>query len=71
MTTTLERQKQKQKSRVKNDITTMQLSRSLKARLKRIQKFIAFDKQDEALDEVLSFYEDNHPELLKVDLNDD
>lgn len=58
------RQQQKKKSRERNDITTMQLSRSLKARLTKIQNHYQFDKKDEALDEVLSFYEDNH-ELTK------
>lgn len=56
---TTERQAQKKRSRVKNDITTMQLSNSLKARLKKIQLAEHFDKIDEALDEVLSFYEDH------------
>jgi hypothetical protein len=60
------RQEQKKTSREKNDITTMQLSNSLKLRLKRIQKLNGFDKQDEALDEVLSFYEDANPNILSV-----
>ena len=65
-----ERQQQKKRSRVKNDITTMQLSNSLKNRIKRIQKFNAFDKQDEALDEIVSYYEDQNPEvtLFKGDI---
>lgn len=67
---TAARQAQKKRSREKNDITTMQLSNELKKRLKRIQKFNQFDKQDEALDEVLSFFEDNHPDILMVVLND-
>ena len=68
---TTERQAQKKRSRAKNDITTMQLSNELKKRLKRIQIFNQFDKQDEALDEVLSYFEDNHPDILLVGLNDD
>lgn len=59
------RQDQKKLSREKNDITTMQLSRKLKERLIAVQYQQSFDKQDEALDEVLSFYEDNHPVKTK------
>lgn len=55
-----ERQKQKKRSRDKLDITTMQLSRTLKNKLRAIQEQHGFDKLDEALDEVLSFYEDNN-----------
>lgn len=54
-----ERQKQKKKSRTKNNITTMQLSSGNKLRLKNIQDLLKFDKLDEALDEILSSYEDN------------
>ncbi|GAA5141077.1 hypothetical protein [Thalassotalea piscium] len=70
MTTTIERKKQKKKSRVKNDITTMQLSRSLKARLIRIQEHHQFDKQDEALEEIISDYEETTPEVLLKELKD-
>ena len=56
------RQIQKKRSRDKNNVTTMQLSRTLKNRLISIQQLKGFDKQDEALDEILSFYEDNHKE---------
>jgi hypothetical protein len=59
---TTARQAQKKRSRDKNDITTMQLSNVLKSRLKKIMDNDKFDKLDEALDEVLSFYEDNHKE---------
>ena len=54
------RRAQKKLSREKNDITTMQLSNDLKKRLIAIQEHNKFDKQDEALDEVLSYYEDKH-----------
>jgi hypothetical protein len=56
---TLERQAQKKKSRDKNNITTMQLTRGNKTRLKEIQNTLKFEKLEEALDELLSFYEDN------------
>ena len=62
------RQEQKKLSRDRNQITTMQLSKGMKARLKRVQKFIKLSKQDEALDEVLCAFEDNHPEILKMEL---
>ena len=56
---TLQRQAQKKKSRDKNNITTMQLTRGNKTRLKEIQNTLKFEKLEEALDELLSFYEDN------------
>lgn len=65
-----QRQEQKKRSRIKNDITTIQLSNALKRRIKRIQKWHTFDKQDEALDEIISFYEDKHHEI-KFYENDD
>ncbi len=52
------RQQQKKRSREKNSITTMQLSTGNKARLKKILDTQKFEKLDEALDEVLSSYED-------------
>lgn len=63
------RQEQKRRSRVKNDITTMQMSNGIKSRVKRVKKYCDLDKLDEALDELLSFYEDNHPDIrvLKMD----
>ncbi|NQY38266.1 MAG: hypothetical protein HRT37_25690 [Alteromonadaceae bacterium] len=61
MTTT--RQAQKKRSRVKNDITTMQLTQGNKTRLKNIQQNEKFDKLEEALDEVLSVYEDRKRDL--------
>ncbi|NQY64584.1 MAG: hypothetical protein HRT38_12780 [Alteromonadaceae bacterium] len=61
MTTT--RQAQKKRSRVKNDITTMQLTQGNKTRLKNIQQTEKFDKLEEALDEVLSVYEDRKRDL--------
>jgi len=70
MTTAIERQKQKKKSRDKNDITTMQLSRNLKSRLIRIQEYHQFDKQDEALEEIISDYEQNTPDVLLKELKD-
>lgn len=67
-----QRQEQKKRSRIKNDITTMQLSNSLKLRIKDIQKKKGFDKQDEALDEILCFYEDNYQNIeLQDDEHDD
>lgn len=71
MKDTVERQKQKKKSRDKNNITTMQLSRLLKSRLVRIQKYNQFDKQDEALDEILGLYEDENPEVLMLELDNE
>ena len=68
MKDTIERRKQKKKSRDKNNITTMQLSRFLKSRLVLIQEFNQFDKQDEALDEVINFYVENHPDVLKSNI---
>lgn len=65
------RQEQKKLSRDRNQITTMQLSKVMKARLKRIQKFSKLSKQDEALDEVLCAFEDNHPDILKMELDHD
>ena len=49
----------------------MQLSNALKLRIKRIQKQHQFDKQDEALDEIISFYEDNHHEIKFFENNDE
>ena len=57
------RQAQKKRSRVKNDITTMQLTQGNKTRLKNIQQTEKFDKLEEALDEVLSVYEDRKRDL--------
>jgi len=68
---TIERNAQKKRSRDKNDITTMQLTNELKKRLKRVKKFNKLakrEKLDEALDEALSFYEDNHPDILAISL---
>lgn len=56
---TAKRNEQKKKSRLKNDITTIQLSNSLKVRLVAIQNDLKFDKQDDALEEVLDYYEEN------------
>jgi len=53
------RQIQKKRSRLKNNITTMQLSKGNKARLKKIQDELKFEKLEEVLDELLSIYEDN------------
>jgi hypothetical protein len=53
------RRLQKKISRDKNGITTMQLSRRLKSKLLKIKCSEGFDKLDEALDEVITFYEDN------------
>lgn len=53
------RQIQKKRSRIKNDITTMQLSKGNKERLKKVQDQFKFEKLEEALDELLSFYEDS------------
>ncbi|ALO34818.1 hypothetical protein CMT41_08885 [Colwellia sp. MT41] len=64
---TVARRAQKKKSRTKNDITTIQLSRTLKKRLHLIIKSNGFNKLDEGLDEVLSFYEDNHLAILGMD----
>ena len=63
------RQEQKKLSRVKNDITTMQLSRSINKRVERVRKFNGFDKKDEALDEMLSFYEEHHPKIMQMELD--
>lgn len=68
---TTQRKEQKRRSRVKNNVTTMQLSNALKKRIKRIQKLKGFDKQDEALDEILSFYEDAYPNILLMELDND
>jgi hypothetical protein len=68
---TVQRKEQKRRSRVKNNVTTMQLSNALKKRIKRIQKLNGFDKQDEALDEILSFYEDAYPNILLMELDND
>jgi hypothetical protein len=53
------RRLQKKISRDKNGITTMQLSRRLQSKLLKIKCAEGFDKLDEALDEVITFYEDN------------
>lgn len=53
------RRLQKKLSRDKNGITTMQLSHKLKSKLLKIKCAEGFDKLDEALDEVITFYEDN------------
>jgi hypothetical protein len=66
-----QRQEQKKRSRIKNDITTMQLSNSLKKRIKAIQAQHGFDKQDEALDEIISFYEDNNLDIKYLSNKDD
>lgn len=68
---TEKRQAQKKASRVKNNITTMQLTKRMKSRIKRIQTFNGFDKQDEALDDALSFFEDSHPAILLLELDDE
>lgn len=52
------RQKQKRLSRERNNKTTIQLNRGNKMRLEKIKLSEGFDTVDEALDEVLSFYED-------------
>ena len=52
------RQKQKRLSRERNNKTTIQLNRGNKNRLQAIKLNEGFDTIDEALDEVLSFYED-------------
>ena len=70
MTTTIERRKQKKKSRVKNDITTMQLARHIKARLISIQAYHQFDKQDDGLGEIIDAYEESHPDILLKELKD-
>ncbi|MDN3380945.1 MULTISPECIES: hypothetical protein [unclassified Pseudoalteromonas] len=52
------RQRQKRLSRERNNKTTIQLNRGNKMRLEKIKLSEGFDTVDEALDEVLSFYED-------------
>ena len=61
MTTT--RQK---RSRVKNDITTMQLRKGNKVRLKKIVDSQGFESLDEALDEILTAYEDQQTDLSET-----
>lgn len=64
---TVTRQK---RSRDKNDITTMQLRKGNKLRLKNILDLHGFESLDEALDEILSFYEDAHTHLSDLSVND-
>lgn len=53
----IKRQEQKKQSRIRNNKTTIQLSRALKDRLGKIKDTKGFDSLEEALDEVISEYE--------------
>ena len=58
MSESTNRQEQKRQSRLRNNKTTIQLTRGNKQRLSDIQSNQGFDTLDEALDEVLTEYED-------------
>lgn len=66
-----ERLNQKKKSRIKNDITTIQVTRTLKSRLIAIQNKLGLDKQDDALDEIITQYEDGQKELAAGEINNE
>jgi hypothetical protein len=71
MNSSPERRTQKKKSRIKNDITTIQVTKTLKSRLISIQKKLGLDKQDDALDEIITQYEDRQKELAAGEINNE
>lgn len=54
------RQEQKRLSRLRNNKSTMQIRVGLKEQLQRIKERLGYNSLDEALDHILSEYEDNH-----------